>query len=94
MESTSSAQDRASRSTIDYGVKIYDTPAMREETKKKNETLLEENTRLVERVEQLEVLLREANGVVVTDEENVSGCVVDSSNNDASGKSDDTDADF
>ena len=57
--STSSAASTTD-SDRDLGVKIYDTPAMREEIKKKNETLVKENAQLTLRVTELEGLLDEA----------------------------------
>ena len=57
--STSSVTSSSTDSDRDLGVKIYDTPAMREEIKKKNETLVKENAQLQLRVSELEGLLDE-----------------------------------
>jgi len=52
----------------DGGVKIYDTPVMREGIKKKNETLTKENARLTIRVAELEELLDKKDILVEKDD--------------------------
>ena len=54
---------------VSGGVKIYDTPAMREETKKQNEKLMKENAQLMLRVSELEGLLGEAKATGGVNEE-------------------------
>ena len=68
-ESTTSTASMDSAVSDDGGVKIYDTPAMREEIKKKNETLTKENTRLTIRVAELEELLGKKDVVVEKDDD-------------------------
>ena len=69
-ESTTSTASMDSAISDDGGVKIYDTPAMREEIKKKNETLTKENARLTIRVAELEELLGKKDVVVEKDDNN------------------------
>ena len=67
-ESTTSTASMDSAVSDDGGVKIYDTPAMREEIKKKNESLTKENARLTIRVAELEELLGKKDVVVEKDD--------------------------
>jgi len=67
-ESTTSTASMDSSVSDDGGVKIYDTPAMREEIKKKNETLTKENARLTIRVAELEELLDKKDILVEKDD--------------------------
>ena len=68
-ESSTSTASMDSSVSDDGGVKIYDTPAMREEIKKKNETLTKENARLTIRVAELEELLGKKDVVVEKDDD-------------------------
>ena len=67
-ESTISTSSMDSSVSDDGGVKIYDTPAMREGIKKKNETLTKENARLTIRVAELEELLDKKDILVEKDD--------------------------
>lgn len=58
-----------SSARVSGGVKIYDTPAMREETKKQNEKLMKENAQLMLRVSELEGLLGKAKATGGVNEE-------------------------
>jgi hypothetical protein len=60
--STASEGTGGSFDAVDTGIKIYDTPAMRDEMKKENKTLTKENTRLELRVAELESLLSKIEG--------------------------------
>ena len=68
-ESTTSTTSLDSSVSDDGGVKIYDTPAMREGIRKKNETLTKENARLTIRVAELEGLLGNKDVVVEKDDD-------------------------
>ena len=60
--STASEGTGCSFDALDTGIKIYDTPAMRDEMKKENQKLTKENTRLELRVAELESLLSKKEG--------------------------------